>query len=101
MQMDLGLPGEAHAAVDLETVAGAAHGGLVGEDPGRRDIGRVGRDGGRVHRGAGRLRPDQDPRAQVRNRLEGPDGSTELFARPGVLRRELADAAAVRVARRR
>ena len=39
MQVHIGLPGEAHAAVHLEAVAGVAHGGVVGEQLGARDLG--------------------------------------------------------------
>lgn len=42
MRTDICFPGEAHSAVHLKTVAGSAHGRLVGEQPGRRDVDRVG-----------------------------------------------------------
>src|SRR5690606_600673 len=87
--VDLRLPGDAHAAVHLEAVPRGAHGGPVGEQPGG-DVHRVGGDGGRADRGAGRPGAHQHARAQVGDRLESSDGPPELFAGPGVLRRRLA-----------
>jgi hypothetical protein len=90
--MDLGLPGEAHAAVDLEAVAHAPHGGLAGEQAGDRDVRRALGDGHRVHGGTHRPGAHRHVGAQMPDRPEGPDQPPELFPSPGVLPGQVAAA---------
>lgn len=53
MQMDIRLPGEAHPAMDLQTIAGIVDSGLIGEELGGRDVTRVFCDRRRIHHTSG------------------------------------------------
>ena len=89
------LPGEAHAAVDLDRVSGRLEEGVGAE--GLCDCGRLEeavvvfgcRKAGPVRGGLRELGRHQHIRALVLDRLIGADGSTELQPRAGVLDRHL------------
>ena len=94
-EVEVVLPGEADAAVDLDRGVGDAPAGVGGVGLGHRGGQRqrlglgVGGPGGAVDGGAGVLGLQQHLRAAVRDRLVGADRAAELLAVFGVLDRHL------------
>ena len=88
MQMNLGLPGEPHPAMHLQTVPGPPHGSLIGKQPSRSDVHHIPGNSRRVHGGPSHLHPHQRLRTQMLDGLKPPDRLPELLPSPGVLHRK-------------